>query len=101
MDFQAPFGQPANVGRCEACGTLPRSPQVQVGDIIHGHGGGYFGRESYNCKRVEAVGPDWVVAREVTLYRQGDVLTATGRHIRRDLMEYTTATDCDCLHSED
>lgn len=101
MNFQAPFGQPQNLGRCETCGGSPRHSQVAVGDIIHGFAGGRFGRDSYGCKRVEAVGPDWVVAREVTLYRQGDVLTATGRHIRRDLMEYTTATDCDCIHSED
>jgi hypothetical protein len=35
-----------------------------VGDVLHGFSGGYFGRDSYNCKRIEAVGTDWVVARE-------------------------------------
>ncbi len=33
--------------------------------MIYGFGCGYFGRDSYNDKRVEAVGADWVVVREV------------------------------------
>lgn len=35
----------------------------EVGDRIHGFAGGYFGRDSYDCRRVVAVGPDWVVTR--------------------------------------
>jgi hypothetical protein len=31
--------------------------------IIHGYAGGAFGRDSYACRRVEAIGPDWVVTR--------------------------------------
>lgn len=37
---------------------------IRVGTILYGYCGGYFGRDSYNDKRVEAVGADWVVARE-------------------------------------
>lgn len=31
----------------------------------NGFSGGYFGRDSYDNKRVEAMGVDWLVAREV------------------------------------
>lgn len=33
------------------------------GDVIHGYAHGVFGRDHYDCVRVEAVGPDWIVAR--------------------------------------
>jgi len=36
---------------------------LTVGAIVHGFCGGYFGRDSYACRRVEAVGPDWIVTR--------------------------------------
>ena len=36
---------------------------VRVGTVLHGYCGGAFGRDSYDCKRVEALGADWVVAR--------------------------------------
>jgi len=35
----------------------------RVGDILHGFCGGSFGRDSYACRRVEAVGADWIVTR--------------------------------------
>lgn len=34
-----------------------------VGDVIHGFASGYFGRDSYDCRYVEAVGKDWLVTR--------------------------------------
>lgn len=37
---------------------------LRVGDVLHGFCGGWFGRDSYSDKRVEAIGADWVVARE-------------------------------------
>ncbi|MFJ3141734.1 hypothetical protein ACIPJM_04685 [Streptomyces halstedii] len=40
-----------------------RRPLV-VGDIIHGFAHGAFGRDHYHCVRIEAVGADWVVARD-------------------------------------
>lgn len=40
--------------------THPLTP----GDIIHGFANGVFGRDHYDCVRIEAVGPDWIVARE-------------------------------------
>jgi hypothetical protein len=38
---------------------------IKVGDPIKGFCGGYFGRDSYDNRVVEAVGPDWVVTRNV------------------------------------
>ena len=36
-----------------------------VGQLIYGFCAGFFGRDSYNTKRIEAVGVDWIVAREL------------------------------------
>jgi len=38
---------------------------LAVGTVLYGFCGGAFGRDSYDDKRVEAVGVDWVVARSV------------------------------------
>lgn len=38
---------------------------VRVGDLLRGFCSGHFGRDSHDDKRVEAVGSDWVVAREL------------------------------------
>lgn len=49
--------------------------KLQVGSILYGFAGGCFGRDSFNNRRVEALGPDWAVARdEVT----GEPMTYTG-----------------------
>ncbi|WP_329390288.1 hypothetical protein [Streptomyces sp. NBC_01716] len=39
-------------------------PPLAVGDVIHGFAQGAFGRDHYHCVRIEAVGPDWIVARD-------------------------------------
>ena len=39
---------------------------MKVGDTVHGFASGYFGRDSYACRRVEAVGPDWIVTRNAS-----------------------------------
>jgi hypothetical protein len=36
---------------------------IAVGEVIHGFCGGLYGRESFGCRRVEAVGADWVLTR--------------------------------------
>lgn len=38
--------------------------QLRVGGILYGYCGGFFGRDSYGEKRIEAIGADWVVVRE-------------------------------------
>ena len=64
--------------------------------ILYGFCGGAFGRDSYDDKRIEAVGPDWIVARGIengkTYY------TSVGQwgewpHRFGDLMEYTRPED--------
>lgn len=37
---------------------------LAVGDVIHGFAHGVFGRDHYHCVRIEAVGSDWIVARD-------------------------------------
>ncbi len=36
---------------------------VRVGSVLYGYCGGAFGRDSYDDKRVEAMGADWIVVR--------------------------------------
>jgi len=36
-----------------------------IGVTIYGFCNGYFGRDSYENKRIEAVGSDWLIARGV------------------------------------
>lgn len=38
---------------------------VRVGTVLYGFCSGHFGRNSYDDKRVEAIGADWVVARNM------------------------------------
>lgn len=38
---------------------------LAVGQILYGYCEGYFGRDGYGEKRIEAFGADWIVAREV------------------------------------
>jgi hypothetical protein len=47
---------------------------LRVGQTLRGFCGGAFGRESYGDKIIEAIGGDWVVARE----DNGDVVFAIG-----------------------
>ena len=35
-----------------------------IGEMLYGFCGGYFGRDSYKNKRVEAFGVDWLVCRD-------------------------------------
>lgn len=38
---------------------------LAVGDVVHGFARGAFGRDHYDCTKIEAAGPDWIVARAV------------------------------------
>ena len=67
---------------------------IQVGTVLYGFCGGHFGMESHGDKRVEAMGVDWIVARE----RYGDRIYfcdfQDGWSIS-DLEEYTEEPDYD------
>ncbi len=44
-----------------------------VGLVLYGYCGGYFGRDSYEDKRIEAFGADWLVCRD----KNGAIHTTT------------------------
>lgn len=60
-------------------------PHLLVGQVLYGYCEGYFGRDSYGNKRVEAVGVDWVVARE----NGNEVVFAQDEHIHEVLIKHT------------
>jgi hypothetical protein len=64
---------------------------LQVGEVIHGFCGGAFGRDSYKCRRVEAIGADWAVTRNTV----GDVECVTGRSLRIAIQEKSNRSYCD------
>jgi len=37
---------------------------LSVGTVLYGYCSGFFGRDSYEEKRVEAVGHDWLICRD-------------------------------------
>jgi hypothetical protein len=60
---------------------------IRVGSVLYGFCGGYFGRDSYSDKRVEAIGADWIVARD----KRGEPVFAisdTGIDLMDELSEY-------------
>ncbi len=65
--------------------------RLMVGQMLYGYCAGYFGRDSYCDKRVEAVGADWVVVRcedgSPNFAYTGDNDDATGIH--EGLREFT------------
>jgi len=63
--------------------------------MLYGYCGGVFGRDHYNHCRVEAVGVDWVVVRQVDFDCEGQgpyPEFAQGDTIHQDLEEYTIKT---------
>ena len=76
---------------------------VVIGTGLAGYCGGYFGARSYEDKWVEALGPDWVVARD----RAGKVHVAAvepevlvpyiGEKLREDSERLYTVRDIDEL----
>ncbi|MEU5360189.1 hypothetical protein ACFY9R_28965 [Streptomyces albidoflavus] len=60
-----------------------------VGDALHGFCGGLFGRDHYDCCRVEAIGQDWVVTRA----DNGTVDFLSGRTQLANLRDYRKQSD--------
>ncbi|MFG3051841.1 hypothetical protein ACGFZP_12950 [Kitasatospora sp. NPDC048239] len=61
---------------------------IAVGDILHGFCGGVFGRDHYTCCTVEALGPDWLVARNP----RGELSWADGEDALVTLRRYRERT---------
>lgn len=59
---------------------------LRVGDIVHGHVGGWLGRDHYDCSRVEAIGADWVVVRVPDPQGPGSAIAASAEWSRREEM---------------
>lgn len=55
---------------------------LAVGDVIHGFAHGAFGRDHYHCVRIEAVGADWIVARDPHEPFHGPSFTAGRRSLQ-------------------
>lgn len=74
-----PFAEPPSTASTstETEDYMPRP--LTPGDIIHGFAYGAFGRDHYHCVRIEAVGPDWIVARDPDRDGEDDPSFASGR----------------------
>lgn len=58
------------------------SHNIKVGDVIHGFHKGLFGRDSYGCRRVEAVGADWVLTRKIERQTyESEIEVTSGRQV--------------------
>lgn len=67
---------------------IRRGRGLAVGDVLHGFCGGIFGRDSDACKRVEAFGADWVIARGLHWGHTRGVHVAVGGRVLFDLVQY-------------
>ena len=62
---------------------------IRVGTRLYGYCGGFFGRDDYNDKRVEAIGADWVVVRYDSTGEVGFCSFVGDSWSLDDLEEYT------------
>ena len=67
--------------------------EFRVGMQVHGFAGGVFGRDSYECRRIEAMGSDWVVTRSDT----GTPEFASGSESLHWLKDAIDKPPSDCL----
>ena len=63
---------------------------LAVGDVIHGFAQGGFGRDHYDCVKIEAAGKDWIVARDA----DGDVAFASGERSLKHLIMVRDTDRC-------
>lgn len=69
--------------------AVDRRP-LAVDDVIHGFARGAFGRDHYDCVRIEATGPDWIVARSAS----DGLCFASGKEDLLFLMEVRDEEKC-------
>lgn len=63
---------------------------LAIGDVIHGFAQGAFGRDHYDCVKIEAAGRDWIVARDA----DGDLSFASGERSLRHLIMVRDEDKC-------
>ncbi|AXH66205.1 hypothetical protein SEA_SATIS_44 [Streptomyces phage Satis] len=68
---------------------MNRKP-LAVGDVIHGFAQGAFGRDHYDCTKIEAAGVDWIVARDA----DGDLSFASGKSSLEHLIMVRDEDEC-------
>lgn len=66
------------------------SRPLAVGDVIHWFARGAFGRDHYDCVKIEAAGLDWIVARGA----KGGPSFAAGRKSLTLLIEVRDEDPC-------
>lgn len=74
---------------------------LRVGMLVHGFANGVFGRDSYQCRRIEALGVDWVVTRslehsEHSLSTEVEMVTGDSLHWLKDAIAKPPG-DCPCV----
>lgn len=67
--------------------------QLRVGAVLYGYCGGFFGRDSYGDKRIEAIGADWLVVREEDGTPNCALFPASDDWTLGTLTEYLTPED--------
>lgn len=63
---------------------------LAVGDVIHGFTQGAFGRDHYDCVKIEAAGRDWIVARDA----DGHTSFASGERSLKHLIMVRDSDPC-------
>lgn len=63
---------------------------LRIGDVIHGFAQGGFGRDHYDCTKIEAAGPDWIVCRDA----DGDLSFASGERSLKHLIMVRDTDSC-------
>ncbi len=63
---------------------------LKIGDVIHGFAQGGFGRDHYDCTKIEAAGRDWIVARDA----DGDLSFASGERSLKHLIMVRDTDPC-------
>jgi hypothetical protein len=68
--------------KCPCCDRETCGPLLEVGATLYGYCGGYFGRDSHEDKKIEALGSDWIVCRDdeggvhVAVFKDRDTMLA-------------------------
>jgi len=68
---------------------------LRPGDMLHGFQSGYFGRDSYGCRQVEATGPDWAVTRKSGGFSGGDTIELVSGQALFHVEPNTPCEDCE------
>jgi hypothetical protein len=72
---------------------------ICVGLPLYGYCEGYFGRDSYGAKRIEAFGVDWIVARELDGVYEGQPFFAEFK-THEEMLEFAKKHSSDEVRRE-